>query len=158
MFFYLIRFREEYLIVLNCFQSSRTTRSNNIHHGLIQRPEKKSKINSRKPSTSEKRREIAMKKVKHSIFIDDMPAEYRSFAFGYRRSNDQKCLSTSSMLLPTSEYDDISSSRKASTSRLAFLNNKSNGSPTMRLTLNTPTNSAQVTTSISDDGGVYCGS
>ncbi|UJR24989.1 hypothetical protein I4U23_006351 [Adineta vaga] len=152
-------FREEYLIVLNCFHFNQRTHENIIHNDIIERYGKKSKQTQRTPSVLKKRREIAMKKVKHSVFMDDIPSEYRSFTFGFHRSNGEavRC-SSSSIPPPVSENDEISSSRKTLTSRqVCFSNKLTNQSPTMRLNRRTSNNSAHLSTSIIDDGGVYCG-
>jgi hypothetical protein len=150
-------FREEYLSVLNCFHSNRGTFTNNISNGISQPREKKSKQKQRTPSTIKKRREIALKKVKHSVFIDDMPSENRSISYGFHRSNDQKRFSASSIPLQVSEYDENPPRRKTSTTEQTFHNKKSNHSPKKKLKVNISTNSVHFPESIIDDGGVYCG-
>jgi hypothetical protein len=150
-------FREEYLIVLNCFHSRRGTFRNTISNGISQPREKKSKQKQRTPSAIKKRHEIAMKKVKHSVVIDDMPSENRSISYGFRRSNDQQRFSASSLPFQITEYDENPSSRKTSTTQQTFHNKKSNHSPKKKLKVNISTNSAHFPESIIDDGGVYCG-
>jgi hypothetical protein len=157
-------FREEYLIVLNCFHLTGLNYKNNKSDGNIQQIENKTKKKQRKSVLLRKRREIALKKVKHSVAIDDIPSEYRTHSFHSHRQNDQKRCSTSSMLttqvigydkkdlehLPNYSCQPEVSQQKSS-------NNKSNHSPIKRVTVQIAENSTHFPTSIIDDGGVYCG-
>jgi hypothetical protein len=129
-------FREEYLIVLNCFRS---IQGNNLPNGNIQQNGQKTIENQRKSFILRKRRELAMKKVKHSVAIEDIPLEYRTFSFRLQRSKNQSRYSTSSM--PTQfNKNDLEDS---------FI--------TRQKSLNNHCATIKLSTSFADDGGVYCG-
>jgi hypothetical protein len=152
-------FREEYLLVLKCFHLRQIT-SNNLRN-LPQR-QKKPKENRRKSFILRKRKEIAMKKVKHSVAIDDIPSEYRTYSLRFHRSNDQKRRSSSSsMPIQVTEHiqnnpENSYFSHRSSIFREKSLNNKPDLCPIERLTVTISTD-AHVSKSIIDDGGVYCG-
>jgi hypothetical protein len=147
-------FREEYLLVLNCFHLNGITYKNNIPDENIQQREKKQK--ERKSVLLRKRREIAMKKIKHSVAIDDIPAEYRTFSFRLHRSSEQKRFSTSSMPVQITELEK-NDFEYSPISRQSVFYNRSNHSSMKKLTIKISPDPAKVSPSIIDDGGVYCG-
>jgi hypothetical protein len=155
-------FREEYLSVLNCFHLSGITDKDNLSDGNIQQREKKSKEKQRKSVILRTRREIALKKIKHSVAIDDIPSEYRTSSFRLHHSTDQKAYSISSMQEPVIEpekndFEHVPFSRQSSISQQKSFNNKTNHVSIKRLTVEISTDPAHVSTAIIDDGGVYCG-
>lgn len=145
-------FREEYLLVLNCFNLNGINDKNNISNN-----QRKPKEKQRKSVILRRRREIAMKKIKHSVAIDDIPSEYRSLSFHYHRSIDtNRCSSISSPAIPiiTNENHEL---EQLSTSRQKSFSNKLTHSPTRRLTVKIAADPTHISSSIIDDGGVYCG-
>ncbi|CAF0793839.1 unnamed protein product [Adineta ricciae] len=152
-------FREEYLMVLNCFQFNRSMRENNLQLEIIRQYEKKSKPSYRTPSLLRKRREIAIKKAKHSVFIDDIPLEYRSLTFAFPRSNNEAPCPSPSRLSPgLGDKTDRRSSCKMSPNRqVCFLSQSAHHSAPARLGTKSSTYSNSRSAPITDDGGVYCG-
>lgn len=149
-------FREEYLIVLNCFNFRGANQQTSKIDDNIQSIERKSNQNQRKSFVLRKKREIAMKKIKHSVAIDEIPPEYRRFSMFHRPSNDQNCLSNplvSSKITNKKKKKNADKSpnlRELSATERNSLNNQSNRS-TRKTTVTITTKS------IIDDGGVYCG-
>lgn len=144
-------FREEYLLVLNCFHLRQIT-SNNLTN--LPPCEKKSKKTQRKSFILRKRHEIAMKKIKHSVAIDDIPSEYRTYSLRLHRSHDQKRRSSTSMPLQITEHiqnnlEQSNFSPRSSISREQPL--------IERLPVTILTDTPYPPKSIIDDGGVYCG-
>jgi hypothetical protein len=149
-------FREEYLLVLNCFNLNGSNYKNNLPSVNQQPYEEKEKEKQRKSVILRKRREIAMKKVKHSVAIDDMPSEYRSFSFRSHRPSEHKRFSSSSMPIPTIDNEKYELEHLGAFRQKSF-NNKSNHSSTKRVTVLLATDPTHLSTSMIDDGGVYCG-
>jgi hypothetical protein len=147
-------FREEYLLVLNCLQLNGTTYKNNIPDENIRK--RQNKLKERKSVMLRKRREIAMKKIKHSVAIDDIPSEYRTSSFRMNRSSEQKRYSTSSMPVQVTELEKNDFEYSPISGQSNF-NNRSNQSSMKKLTVKIRTDPPEVSTSIIDDGGVYCG-
>lgn len=155
-------FREEYLLVLNCFNFRANHHQTNTPDENIQPFEHPSNKTERKSFLSKMNNENAMKKVKHSVAIDDMTFEYRAFSFCFHHANDQQRQSTSSMTLGIRKttgntLHNSPKPHKASTSRRISFNDQLNHSSMRRVILKSTANSAQRSTSIIDDGGVYCG-
>jgi hypothetical protein len=155
-------FREEYLIVLNCFHLRGMNYKNTPFDGNLQQRERKSNENQRNSFILRKRHEIAMKKIKHSVAIDDIPLEYRSFLFRFRRPSDQKRHSAPSMPIQVVEHEKNSLeylplSRESSLCRQKSWNSRLDHSTVERLTMKISTDLSHPLTSIIDDGGVYCG-
>ena len=132
-------FREEYVLVLRCFHLTQRNNNENIQRMSIK--------TERRSFILRKQRELAMKKVKHSVAIEDIPLEYRTFSFRLNRSKDKSRFSTSSM--PTQinknaeiNLEDLSIHRQKSLTNNHSLTNKA---------------TVKISTSFPDDGGVYCG-
>jgi hypothetical protein len=89
-----------------------------------------------------------MKKVKHSVAIDDIPSEYRTYSLRLSRSNDRRRHSSSSM--PQKVIEQSYFSHQSLISREKPLIERL---PVTTTTTDTP----YPPTSIIDDGGVYCG-
>ncbi|CAF0759053.1 unnamed protein product [Rotaria sp. Silwood1] len=155
-------FREEYLLVLNCFHSRGTGQQNNKPDENIQLFERKPKRKRRKLFFFRTQNEIVMKQAKHSVAIDDIPSESRTFSFCFNNSNDQNCYSTSSMssrIIKNNSKNTVHSSiiLKSSKSRHISFTNKLNHSAVENLSVEIKTNPTSQSTTIIDDGGVYCG-
>jgi hypothetical protein len=146
-------FREEYLYVLNCFHPSRICRRNLLPNENIQPREQKTLQNNRKSFILRKRREIAMKKIKHSVAIDDIPLEYQRLAHRFRRSSDHKRYSRASSMLIRINGKDENIIERTSISRQRSVNTKQSNS----ISFNLVTDLNHLPTTIVDDGGVYCG-
>jgi hypothetical protein len=110
--------------------------------------EKKPKEPQRKSFILRKRHEIAMKKIKHSVAIDDIPSEYRTYSLRLNRSNDRKRHSSSSM--PQKIIEHMHFSHQSLISREKPLIER------LPVTTTTTTDTPYPLTSIIDDGGVYC--
>ena len=155
-------FREEYLLVLSCFRLCRITSNSTRTTADLSAQEKKTKITQRKLFKSTKRQETAMKKVKHSVAIDDVPSEYRTYSIYQHRPNDLKCPSSSSIPLQNNgceqnvlEHSLLS--HQSSISQEKSLNHISDQCPTKTVTVEISTDIPHLSKSIIDDGGVYCG-
>ncbi len=123
--------------------------------------EKKPK-NRRKSFLLRNRREIAMKKIKHSVAIDDIPSEYRTLSLRFRRSSDQKRQSNSSMpgqfiRHEQNNGEQLPPLRQSLLSRQKSLIDQTNHSSMRKFTINVSTEPSHPLTSIIGDGGVYCG-
>jgi hypothetical protein len=132
-------FREEYLLVLNCFHLTQMNNNENIQQISVKR--------ERKSFILRKQREIAMKKVKHSVAIEDIPLEYRTFSFRLHHSKDKSRFSTLSMPTQINKNDEINLEDLSIHQQKSLTNNHSSAN---KLTI-------QISTSFPDDGGVYCG-
>ncbi|CAF0969803.1 unnamed protein product [Rotaria sordida] len=156
-------FREEYLLVLNCFRSRRKNQRNNKPDENIQVFERKPKRKVRKFFLFRTRRESAMKKAKHSVAIDDIPSECRTFSLCFNHSNEQNrysVSSTSSRIMKNNAKNIMPSpvtTCESSKSQRKSFNNKLNYSSEKKLTFQITTNSTCQSRTIIDDGGVYCG-
>ncbi|CAF3421881.1 unnamed protein product [Rotaria socialis] len=152
-------FREEYLLVLNCFNFRRANHQTSKPDDNIQLSELKSTKKERKSFALRKQREIAMKKVKHSVAMDDIPIEYRTFSFCFHSSNDQNRFSNSSIssrvVHKTSVHSNVS--YKLPQSQPKYVNDPLNHSSRKTFIPKITTNSVPQSTPIMDDGGVYCG-
>ena len=111
-------FREEYLFVLKCFHPE--------DYGQLPAVRKSVKLRQR--------RDQAMKKVKHSVAIDEGPSEHRSFSFPFQRASQQQRCSAAS--IATVRFHAGQENNRLQFASAQFL-------------------SAEKT--MIDDGGVYCG-
>ncbi|CAF3063827.1 unnamed protein product [Rotaria sp. Silwood2] len=155
-------FREEYLLVLNCFHFRGSNHQNNKPDENIQSFERKPKHKGRKFFLFKTQHEMAMKKVKHSVAMDDIPSECRTLSFCFNHSNDQNhysISSTSSRSIKNNTKNIVHSPiiLESSKSRQSFFNNKLNYSPTDKVTFQITTYPTRQSTTLIDDGGVYCG-
>ena len=143
-------FREEYLLVLNCFHLRGMIEKTPLNDGIRLQSEKKAKEKQRKSVILRKRREIAMKKAKHSVAIEDIPSEYRTFSFRSHRTSEQNRYSTSS--IPRRTIEHLPLTHESSISEQKPTNNK-----TRRITIKLSTDPIHPSSALLDDGGVYCG-
>jgi len=160
-------FREEYILLLNCFHLKQTNEKNPLYDGISQSKEKKPKKKQRKSVILRKRREIRLTKVKHSVAIDDIPLEYRTLSFRLHSPDDLKRLSTSSIPNQSFEHENslIESSSHADqrfTPNETSLNDNKmvNSSSPRRIKIRISIDPPHMTSSspsLLDDGGVYCG-
>jgi len=144
-------FREEYLIVLKCFHPGgifmeRTLNNENVLQNSYERD-----FNQRHSNKHIRSSETAMKKIKHSVAIDEISANYRSFSLCFQRNNDHKHYSFPLSSIQANEHAALSS---LSTSSCEKSSNKPKRKMLMvRLSITSPYSA----TTMIDDGGVYCG-
>ena len=149
-------FREEYLIVLKCFppvgifvehsENNRNGGPNSFERELNQRPSTK----------AARQQQIAMKKIKHSVAIDELPSNYRSFSLCFHGGTDHKRYSYSSTSTRCNERDRYSGDHTQLSRRVSSIKNSNHHQKhfLMVALAIAPTHSSPV---ILDDGGVYCG-
>lgn len=155
-------FREEYLLVLNCLHPGGMNRSNILMDEHQQQRENQSKDYQRRSFYQRKRREIQLKKAKHSVAMDDGPSDYRTHSLRIHRPTDRKRQSSASMpvKITTSERRNLNHSTSApvaSISRKKSSNEQLEFSAMKNLTIKTTIDHPQLYKSFIDDGGVYCG-
>lgn len=156
-------FREEYLLLLNCFHMRKMNEKDHLLNGMSQhKEEKKPREKQRKSVILRRRREIHMKKIKHSVAIDDIPLEYRMLSLQTHSPNDLHRLSRSSIQNQSSELDNNPIESPGHATQLILPRDKS--SPDIpnpcsarkikiRISIDPPCTSP----TLLDDGGVYCG-
>lgn len=152
-------FREEYILVLNCFHLRKINEKDRLLDCLPHLQVEKPKEKQSKSVILRTRQEIAMKKIKHSVAIDDIPLEYRSSSFRSSRPSDLKLLSTTASLSPNTPqenhfFESLSHPNQSYVSKQKCSNNKLDPSSSRKITIKITTDPPQ---SILDDGGVYCG-
>jgi hypothetical protein len=150
-------FREEYLIVLKCFHPGGLFMEQALNNG---QNSFEREYNQRQSTQLIKRRELAIKKAKHSIAIDEIPSNYRSFSLCFPRANDHTRYSTTS--IQNNERDRNSIDHSA-ISRLSTMSRKRSS---IKYSCDQQKHMLMVALSIApthsplaiiDDGGVYCG-
>ena len=156
-------FREEYLIVLNCFHSSVVNGRPELHDGQCQQREHQSKENQRRSLRIKRRHDMAMRKIKHSVAIDDGPSEQRTLSFRFHHSKGPE---PEIAPLPTSErsnglqanrVEGLSIPYSSTASQKRHSPNRPNHSSTQLLLTQQCADLLPPSANIVDDGGVYCG-
>ena len=150
-------FREEYIIVLKCFHPNRVFQGNELTaFANAQTRTIKPKQILRKSVKQRKRRDQVLKKVKHSVAIDELPLEHRAFSFRlYRKSYCQR-RSSPSTELPTLKVDQ-SPMEMRSFSPKKSLSTARNSSATQSSSNKSMITGTHSSLTMMDDGGVYCG-
>lgn len=149
-------FREEYFMLLKCFNPGGIFMKYTSNHG--NEPMNPHEDNaSRQPSFQlVSPRRMGIKNLKHSVATEEVPSHYGSYSIFWQRSNDQKTQSrsTSSLRLnePERTYGVLATSSRRSSLTRSLGNEKFQASIGNLLTL---PNYSPCT--ITDDGGVYCG-
>lgn len=138
-------FREEYLLVLNCLHPGE------IHSNNVRLTEHLQVRESQSKDCQRKRRENEMKKVKHSVVMDDAPSDYRTHSLRFHRPNERKRHSSSSMpiAIPLPEQGNLNHSPSAPLTSTSCLRK----TLTVKSTIDNP----HLFKLMIDDGGVYCG-
>jgi hypothetical protein len=150
-------FREEYLIVLKCFHPTGIFLEHTINNANMPQNSYERGI-SRRPSTQfTKRQDIAMKKIKHSVAIDEIPSNYRSFSVSLQGGNDHRRYSYSSDSLRDTERNNCNNEHSTLFHKKSSIKNSNNyhQKQLVMVTLSLAPNHSPLT--IIDDGGVYCG-
>lgn len=155
-------FREEYLLVLNCLHPGGMNRNLLLLDEHHQQRENKSQDQQRRSFYQRKRREIQLKKAKHSVAMDDGPSDYRTHSLRIHRPTNRKRHSSSSMpvKITTSELHNLNHSNSApvqSVCRKKSSNDQLEFSVKKTLTVKSTIDHPQHYKSFIDDGGVYCG-
>ncbi|CAF1112390.1 unnamed protein product [Adineta ricciae] len=147
-------FREEYLIVLKCFHPCGFfTDSDSNDDNIIQNSYERD-LGDRSSGAIVERREKSMKKIKHSVAIDEIPSNFQSLSLCFHRNNDRKSRSSSTSFLPK-EHDEhlCMPHRKVSVTSRRIKTEQKKQLMMVKLTLNPRLSSPRIL----DDGGVYCG-
>lgn len=144
-------FREEYLIVLKCFHPGGLFMEQTLNNTNAPQNSYERDLNQRATHSYIRRSDIAMKKVKHSVAMDEIPANYRSFSLCFQRNNDHNRYSYSKSSLHTNEYTALSRLSTLSCER------NSNRYQKQMLTVRLSIGHGHTSTKMMDDGGVYCG-
>jgi hypothetical protein len=139
-------FREEYLIVLKCFHPSGIFMEQTLNNDNVPQNSYERDLNQRSSNQY-----IAMKKIKHSVAIDEISSNYRSFSLCFQRNNDHKHYSYPLSSIQTNEHSALS--------RLSTLSceKSSNKHKKQMLMVSLSIKSPHSPTTMIDDGGVYCG-
>jgi hypothetical protein len=144
-------FREEYLIVLKCFHPGTIFIEETLNNENVLPNSYERELNQRLSNQYIKRSDIEMKKIKHSVAIDEISANYRSLSLCFPRPNDHERYSYLSTPIQDNDYIPLS---RAST--LSY-DKPSNKHHKQMLTVKLSTAPPHSSTTIIDDGGVYCG-
>lgn len=131
-------FREEYLVVLKCFHPEGLFQDQSLHYGQFQAREITSTKILRKSMKQRQRRAQAMKKVKHSVAIDEGPSEHRTFSFRFHRTSHQRRYSSTTGRLSGQDKNQLELASFPRASAQFLFAQHSAGR-------------------MIDDGGVYCG-
>ena len=144
-------FREEYLIVLKCFHPNGIFLEHTINNGNMQQNSYEREISQRPSAQLAKRQDIAMKKIKHSVAIDEIPSNYRSYSLSCQGGNDHSRYSYST------EHDNCTKEHSTLFHKKSSIKKSNNyhSKPLVMVTLSLAPNNSPLT--IIDDGGVYCG-
>jgi len=137
-------FREEYLIVLKCFHPGGIFMEQRLNNGTVPQNSFERDLNQRPSNQYTRHSDMSMKKIKHSVAMDEISSNYRSFSLCFPRTNDHKRYSRNenSALCRLSTLSCEKSSNKHHKKMLM-----------VRLSIASP----HSPTTIIDDGGVYCG-
>jgi hypothetical protein len=155
-------FREEYLLVLQCFHGAGVVVSHNDHQPYeTVRPREHDKSHVRvKSMKSRQCREQAVPKEKHSIAIDDVPTELRKSS----SSTQPVSLEHEPQRKPRT-YRSVSTIRRAnehgrqpaSSSLRIFSSKQRQASSTSAVIHTSLVGPMHRSAKLTDDGGVYCG-
>ncbi|CAF2893815.1 unnamed protein product [Rotaria sp. Silwood2] len=148
-------FREEYLILLKCFNPGGIFIEHTLHNENVQKCSHKHQLGRQSSLQLGNRQEIAKKNLKHSVAIDEIPSNYGSFPFFLNRGNDHQHFSHSSSSLRVNEFERHHN-ENTTTSKSTLLQCPNNDKKKM-LMVNLSLTFTHATTKIVDDGGVYCG-
>lgn len=142
-------FREEYLIVLKCFHPSGIFLEQTLNQEHLPQNsfERDFNHNHRPIGPPQRRSEIAMKRIKHSVAYDEISSNYRSFSLCFPRPNDHNRCSYS-----TSSVRNPENSALSRLSTVSF-----DKQPKQMLMVRLSIAPPHRPTTMLDDGGVYCG-
>jgi hypothetical protein len=149
-------FREEYLIVLKCFHPGGLFLENTPNQGTMPQNSFERELSQRPSTQFAKRQDIAMKKIKHSVAIDEIPSNYRSFSVCFQRENDHTHYSYLPSASQENERDNYNKEHTSLFHKKSSIKNSNNlQKQLLMVTLSiTPNHSSPA---MIDDGGVYCG-
>ncbi|CAF0744662.1 unnamed protein product [Adineta steineri] len=149
-------FREEYLIVLKCFPPCRIFIDDQSNDENICPNSYERDVSHRRSSPLSRRQNRSMKKIKHSVAIDEIPSNYRKFSLCFYRGNEHKrhshtfCNRKNESRIHNEENMALSHSKSSNRNPDTY---RRKSLVMVRLSL-VP---IQPLPKILDDGGVYCG-
>ncbi|CAF0955694.1 unnamed protein product [Rotaria sordida] len=149
-------FREEYLILLKCFNPGGLFIENTLHNGNVQKHSYKRELDRQQSFQRTNRQELAIKNIKHSVATEEVPSSYGSFSFFLHRGNNHRRPSHSSTSLRVNEHNRRRSENTITSSKNALLQCPNNNQKQM-LMVNLSVTFTHPQSRITDDGGVYCG-
>ncbi len=146
-------FREEYLIVLKCFHPCGIFIENELNDENLPHNSYERVPSQLAPGQFTKRRQTGTKAIKHSVAIDEIPSNYQSFSLFFHHADDHKRYSYSTPSIRANEYEKYNGEHSALSHIPSSIRNSNNHMVMLRLSLS-PTH---LSSTIMDDGGVYCG-
>ena len=150
-------FREEYLMVLNCFSLSRFFSKSLIDHEIGQRTSYDPEQNPSLPIQFNTHQELARKKIKHSVAIDELPLQYRSSSVFSQKPEKRNSVSLSIRRKAKKQRENNYQSKSTDhQSRLSMNKNVKGNKKSMAMVV-TFKESNRSSPILIDDGGVYCG-